>query len=92
MKKKVQGGKKLQNSKASLQSNFERTFWCFQFSQKMNENVCPSRLGQKFEFSRSYLGALKTPKFLFKINRPLVYINEFQSFEATLFLDLGLRK
>ena len=46
-------------------------FGVFNSPKKRTKNVCPSRLGQKFEFSSSFLGELKTLKRHFEINWPL---------------------
>ena len=43
-------------------------FGVFNSSKKRTKNFCPSRLGQEFKFSSSFLEELKTPKFPFEIN------------------------
>ena len=50
-------------------------FGFFNSPQKWTKNFCPSRLGQKLTCLSSFLGELKTLKFLFKINWPLA-LNE----------------
>jgi hypothetical protein len=43
-------------------------FGFFKSPKKRMKNLCSSRLGQKFEFSSSFLGELETPKRHFGIN------------------------
>ena len=46
----------------------EENLCVFNSSKKRTKNFGPSRLGQKFEFSRLFLEELEAPKFLFEIN------------------------
>ena len=46
----------------------------FNSSKKRSKNFCPSRLGQKYEFSSSFLEELKTQKRHFEINWPLAVL------------------
>ena len=46
----------------------EENFCVFNSSKKRTKNFCPSRLGQKFEFSSLFFGRVEDTKFPFEIN------------------------
>ena len=48
------------------QVNLERTFFFFNSSKKRTKNFCPSRLGQKYEFSSSFFGRIGGTKKTFR--------------------------
>jgi hypothetical protein len=62
---KISGG---QCSGIKGQFILKGNFGFFNSSKKRTKNFCPSRLGQKFEFSSSFIEELKTPKRRFEIN------------------------
>ena len=41
-------------------------FGVFDYPKKRTKNVCPSRLGQKFEFSSSFFGRIENTKKAFR--------------------------
>ena len=53
---------------AKGQSISKGLFYVFNSSKKWTKNVCPSRLGQNFKFSSSFLEELKKQKRNFEIN------------------------
>ena len=57
--------------------NFEMSFWCLQFSKKMNKNH--STWGTsviKSNFFICFLGEFKIPKNIFEINWPLAFLHK----------------
>ena len=62
-------------------------FVFFNSPKKRMKNFCPSRQGQKMTFSSSFLGELKTIKFPFEINWPLVSHFIFEKMIGTILIN-----